>query len=79
MRRIVVLMFMLLIVTALLPQNHIARTSALNGTVIEEDIVTDTKWDKAHSPYIIITSITVHENATLEIEPGVEVIFAEQY
>ena len=48
----------------------------MSGTVVEEDIVTDTKWDKAHSPYIIITSITVHENATLEIEPGVEVVFA---
>ncbi len=52
------------------------RGSVPNGTIVAEDIKTNTTWDKAHSPYIVSRSITVYGNATLTIEHGVVVIFA---
>jgi len=42
-------------------------------TFIENDITVDTVWTKEGSPYIITRSITIRSNATLRVEPGVEI------
>lgn len=46
------------------------------GTIIDHDITTDTVWTSSGSPYKVISHITIHKNATLRIEPGTKVIFA---
>jgi len=42
-------------------------------TFIENDITVDTVLTKEGSPYIITRNITIHSNATLRVEPGVEI------
>ena len=49
-----------------------------NSTIISSDIVTNTTWDLAHSPYLVQADITVNPTVTLTVEPGVQVIF-DQY
>ena len=44
-------------------------------TIINSNIITDTTWTKAGSPYIITIDLDVYPNATLTIEPGVVVSF----
>lgn len=41
------------------------------STDVSDDIVTDTTWTLAGSPYILRNNITVHPGATLTVEPGV--------
>jgi hypothetical protein len=43
------------------------------ATLVGGDIVTDTTWDVAGSPYDMIETVTVRSGATLTIEPGVTV------
>lgn len=44
---------------------------AFASTTIDTDVVADTTWTIRQSPYIVNTEITVAENATLTIDPGV--------
>src|SRR3990167_5646805 len=39
--------------------------------VTEYTIATSTVWTAAHSPYVLTESLTINQNATLTIEPGV--------
>lgn len=48
--------------------------SASAGTTVSGVITTDTTWNLAGSPYTFATTIGVDRDATLIIEPGVEVI-----
>jgi len=48
----------------------------VGGTIIDHDITTDTVWTSSGSPYTVISPITIHGNATLRIEPGTKVVFA---
>jgi len=45
------------------------------GTDVIGTISDDTTWNLVGSPYIIVGNITVHDGATLTINPGVEVKF----
>ncbi|WP_022836825.1 T9SS type A sorting domain-containing protein [Salisaeta longa] len=47
--------------------------SAFAQTSITEDIVTDTEWTQAGSPYIVESSISVDAGATLTVQSGVVV------
>jgi hypothetical protein len=47
------------------------------ATIISDDIIADTTWDLAGSPYQVTTSIQVTEGVTLTVEQGVEVRFEE--
>ena len=44
-------------------------------TTVSSNIIEDTTWTKAGSPYLITQSIDVYPDVTLTIEPGVEVKF----
>lgn len=46
-----------------------------SNTYIFGEITEDTIWTKEKSPYIVTGDITVMENSTLTIEPGVEIKF----
>lgn len=41
------------------------------STIVDADITEDTTWTASESPYIVNAEITVAENATLAIDPGV--------
>ncbi|MFW5965500.1 MAG: right-handed parallel beta-helix repeat-containing protein [Halodesulfurarchaeum sp.] len=45
---------------------------------VEEDITEDTTWNATDGPYRVIRDVTVQEGATLTVEPGTEVQFAEE-
>lgn len=46
-------------------------SSAFAATLVDADIITDTKWTTAGSPYILNKLIVVKDGATLDIAPGV--------
>lgn len=45
--------------------------------ISNNEITENTTWTKANSPYIIETSIYIHKDITLTIEPGVIVKFVD--
>lgn len=55
--------------------NIINTSRGQNGTIIINNITKNTNWTKENSPYIITTKILIMERATLQIEPGVEIVF----
>ena len=62
--------------TSLLISLLLVCTVAIQAqTTINSNIVTNTTWTAANSPYIISANITVSANVTLTIESGVEVKF----
>jgi hypothetical protein len=48
--------------------------STFSQTTINSNITTNTTWDLAGSPYLVVQSITINTGVTLTIDPGVEVI-----
>lgn len=50
---------------------------AVKATYIEDPITKDTIWTLVDSPFVVSKDIIVYPNATLTIEPGVEVRFGE--
>jgi len=56
-----------------LQQKEVEEEKILEGTEVQGIISSDTTWSLKNSPYIVTGNILVDENATLTIEPGVEV------
>ena len=56
-----------------------AFQAALAATPVSGEILTDTIWTKAESPYVVEYYLEVGEGATLSIEPGVIVKFNQSY
>jgi hypothetical protein len=52
---------------------------AANATYVEDPIMQDTIWTRVDSPFVVSQDITVYPNATLTIEPGVEVKFGGNF
>ncbi len=51
---------------------------AQSGTTVSSQIISsDTTWNKANSPYMLISSVIVSSGATLTIQPGVTVDIAQ--
>ncbi|NWG10487.1 right-handed parallel beta-helix repeat-containing protein [Candidatus Bathyarchaeota archaeon] len=48
---------------------------AVRATYVEDPITKDTIWTLVDSPFVVSNNIAVYPNATLTIEPGVEVRF----
>ena len=61
--------------------NFTSRTllPKVDATYIEGPITQDTVWTLVDSPFVVSKSITVYSNATLIIEPGVEVRFGGEF
>lgn len=74
MKRGAVFLSFILTVSALAGLLHIGSMNVA-GTDISGTISTDTTWDLAGSPYIIIGDVTVMNGITLTIDPGVQVKF----
>jgi parallel beta-helix repeat protein len=53
--------------------------SAASATYVEGDITQDTVWTLMDSPFVVSKNVTVYPNATLTIEPGVEVRFGGNF
>lgn len=52
----------------------VAFLSSINmnaQTIVDSNIETNTVWVKANSPYLVLSRITINENISLTIEPGV--------
>jgi len=49
--------------------------SPVNATYVEGPIIQDTVWTLTDSPFVVSKDIIIYPNATLTIEPGVEVSF----
>ncbi|MEM2102257.1 MAG: right-handed parallel beta-helix repeat-containing protein [Candidatus Bathyarchaeia archaeon] len=69
---IVLLVGMLALVTNRLP-------FTVTATYVEGSVTQDTVWTLTDSPFVLSKDVTVYPNATLTIEPGVEVRFGGQF
>jgi len=71
---------MLLCVLALLGFSTLFIGAPASGTNVPGGVIgSDTKWTKAGSPYYILGSVSMDFRKTLEVGPGVEVIFEGNY
>lgn len=60
--------------------SYVCIDNVKDGTIVNQDITKNTIWDVKGSPYIIYgRDITVEENITLRIEPGVRVVLRGVY
>lgn len=69
-KKVLNLVFALVLITS-----TFTLVSADPGTEVGGPIISNTTWDLAHSPYIVVASIEVWEGVTLTIKPGVTVRF----
>jgi hypothetical protein len=51
----------------------------VDATYVEGAIIQDTVWTLVDSPFVVSKDVTVYQNATLTIEPGVEVKFGGDF
>jgi hypothetical protein len=70
-----ILFILLTMVFSIINFTNRALFSGVNATYIEGPITRDTIWTLVDSPFVVSNDITVYSNATLTIEPGVEVKF----
>lgn len=53
--------------------------STANATYVEGPITQDTIWTLTDSPFAVSKNVTIYQNATLTIEPGVEIRFGGKF
>lgn len=70
---------MICISTLLIASDQIEYSRALQGIKVSGTIQLDTTWTNTSDPYIITNNIVVHENATLTVDPDVEIRFQGFY
>jgi hypothetical protein len=70
------ILFGLLLFACLTLGGNIGTVAAAN---VSGNIIADTTWTKANSPYLVTGSVFLSGGITLTIEPGVEVRFAGNY
>lgn len=77
MRKISIIVFLIpfLIVNGCGNSNDLKPVIEIPYTEVSGSITTDAMWDVAHSPYIFTGDVTIERDATLTIEPNVEVRF----
>jgi len=70
---------LLIIIFGIFTFTHNLFFSAASATYIKGDVTQDTVWTLTDSPFVVSKPITVYPNATLTIEPGVEVRFGGNF
>lgn len=70
--------FLAVFICAVCQPFAVAQTNGVTGTFVGTHIDQNVRWTKAGSPYIITIEVTIHKEATLTIEPGVEVFFSPE-
>ncbi len=70
-------LFVILVTVLFSTISFASRTlfQTVEATYVEGSITQDTIWTLVDSPFVVSKNITVYSNATLTIEPGVEVRF----
>jgi len=53
----------------------LSGSSYADTTYVSGPITTNTTWNPAHSPYVVVGNALVMQNVTLTIQPGVRVLF----
>jgi len=53
--------------------------STVSATYVEDSITQDTIWTLTDSPLVVSKDVTVNQNVTLTIEPGVEIRFGGKF
>jgi hypothetical protein len=76
MLRTLSILFGLVLFACLTLGGNIGAVAAVN---VSGNIIADTTWTKANSPYLVTGGVFVAGGVTLTIEPGVEVRFAGNY
>jgi parallel beta-helix repeat protein len=66
---------MVCISTLIITSDHIEYTQALSGTKVSGNINLNTTWTNKSDPYIVTGNIIILDNATLTIDPGVDIRF----
>ena len=74
-------MLLLLLFTIIFGSFSIAYKTLLTAraTYVQGAITQDTIWTLVDSPFVLSNNVTVNPGATLTIEPGVEVMFGENF
>ncbi len=75
--KILALNFMVIFSLTLFPLNSFFPS--VKATYVEGEITINTVWTLIDSPFILSGNVTIHENVTLTIEPGVEVKFGGKF
>jgi len=70
---------LLIIIFGIFTFTHSMFFSAASATYVEGNITQDTVWTLTDSPFVVSKDVTVDLNATLTIEPGVEVRFGGKF
>jgi len=70
---------LLIVIFGIFTFTHSLFFFTANATYIEGNITQDTVWTLTDSPFIVSKNVTVYPNATLTIEPGVEVKFGGNF
>ncbi|MEM3618481.1 MAG: PKD domain-containing protein [Candidatus Bathyarchaeia archaeon] len=76
-RKILALILVIVFGLTIIPFNNMFP--AVKATYVEGEITTDTVWTLVDSPFILSGNVTIRENVTLTIEPGVEVRFGGNF
>jgi parallel beta-helix repeat protein len=73
-KRLVILPILVTVIFSVLFVN-VRFLPVASATYVEGPVTKDTVWTLVESPFIVSQDVTVYSNATLTIEPGVEVRF----
>jgi parallel beta-helix repeat protein len=69
----------MLVVASFIGMINLTSENAKGFTFVSGTISTDTTWDLAGSPYIIVGNVIVDSGVTLTVDPGVQVKFDDYY
>jgi hypothetical protein len=74
-KQLLMLVILLTLVFSTLNLTYVKLVPTASATYVEGPITQDTVWTLVQSPFVVAKDVMVYPNATLTIEPGVEVRF----
>ena len=78
-KQLIVFVILLTLVSSFLNFSNIMSLPTVGATYVEGAVTKNTVWTLVDSPFMLSGDVTVSSNATLTIEPGVEVKFGEGF